>query len=207
MYDAVRTPFGRYGGALAGHVPTTSPRSWSGGRRPVPELDPAAGRRDRARQRQRRRRGQPQRRPDGRAAGRAADLGPRLDRQPAVRVEPRRRHHRLPPDRAGRGRRRRGRRRRVDEPGALGAAEAGAALPGRRRDPGLDHPWLAAGQPGDEQGVDGVARRGDRAAARARGRQPRATRTSSRCDRTSGGAGLGRAASTTTSSSPCPAST
>ena len=41
-------------------------------------------------------------------------------------------------------RRRRGR---VDDPGALGAAEAGPGLPGRRPGGGLDHAGLAAGQP------------------------------------------------------------
>ena len=43
-----------------------------------------------------------------------------------------------------------------------------AAVPGGRRDAGVDHPRLAAGQPADAGGVDGLARRGHRAAARAR---------------------------------------
>ena len=70
LYDAVRTPFGKYGGALAGvrpddlaaHVVRTLV-----GR--APALEPAPGRRDRAWQRERGRGGQPQRRPDGRPAG------------------------------------------------------------------------------------------------------------------------------------------
>ena len=35
------------------------------------------------------------------------------------------------------------------------------AVPGRRRDRGVDHAGLAAGQPGDAEGVDGLARRGN----------------------------------------------
>ena len=175
LYDAVRTPFGRYGGALAGTRPDDLAALVVGGLlERHPDLDPRAGRRDRARQRQRRRRGQPQRRPDGRAAGGAArSRCPAVDGQPALRLQPRRHDRRLPADRARRGRRRRRRWRRVDVARAVGAAEARAAVPGRQRRAGLDHARLAAGQPRDAGRVDGLARRGDRAAARARGREPR----------------------------------
>ena len=68
LYAAVRTPFGRFGGALAESPPRRP------GRRPrstacsaeAPDLDPAAIDEVVLGQRQRRRRGQPQRRPDGR---------------------------------------------------------------------------------------------------------------------------------------------
>ena len=86
---------------------------------------------------------------------------------------PGRHHRRRPAGRARRDRRRRGRRGRVDDARAVGAAEAGAAVPGRQRRAGVDHARLAAGQPRDARRVDGLARRGDRAAARPRGRLPR----------------------------------
>ena len=91
ILDAVRTPFGRYGGALAGVRPddlgahVVQARSSS--------ARPSSTRRDRRRdlrQRQRRGRGQPQRRAHGRAARRAADQRPGRHGQPPVRLEPRR---------------------------------------------------------------------------------------------------------------------
>ena len=48
----------------------------------------------------------------------------------------------------------------------VGAAQAGRGVPGRRRDRRLHHAGLAAGQPADAEGVDGLARRGQRAARR-----------------------------------------
>ena len=74
ILDAVRTPFGRAGGALAGvrpddlaaHAVQRPARARAGPR-------PGADRRRRVRRRQRRGRGQPQRRADGGAARRAAD--------------------------------------------------------------------------------------------------------------------------------------
>ena len=67
VYDAVRTPFGRFGGALAGVRPDDLAAAVAcgtarTGRRPStrPRIDEV-----RAGQRQRRRRGEPQRRPDG----------------------------------------------------------------------------------------------------------------------------------------------
>ena len=69
LCDAIRTPFGRYGGALASSARTISPpcrcaRSW-----PQSEARPRAHRRCALRLRQPGRRGQPQRGAHGRAAG------------------------------------------------------------------------------------------------------------------------------------------
>ena len=132
ILDAVRTPFGRYGGALAkvrpddlgAHVvKAILERS--------PDLDPAQiddvafGNANGAGE-------------DNRNVGRMAVLlaglptsRPRQHRQPPVRLEPRRRDARQPRDRDRRRRRRAGRRRGVDEPRAVGAAQAREGLPGR----------------------------------------------------------------------------
>ncbi len=167
VYDAVRTPFGRFDGALAKDAagrPRRHRPARDRGADPRPRH--RRGGRGGARPRQRRRRGQPQRRPDGRAARRLPGVGAGLDDQPAVRVRSRRGHVGVPPDRdrrrVGRGRRRR----RVDDACAVGAAEAGPRVPGAGRDGGVDDARLAAGEPGDAEGVDGVARRVERAAAR-----------------------------------------
>ena len=115
--------------------------------RPSAGSRPGRRRRRDPRLRQRRRRGQPQRRPDGGAAGRAAGARPGRHRQPALRQQPPGGDGRLAP---GRDRRRAGRarrRRRVDDAGTVGAAQAGASLPRRQRDAGVDHPRLAPGQP------------------------------------------------------------
>ncbi len=92
LVDGVRTPIGRYGGALAARA----------GRRPCracplrallarrSRLDLGRGRRRRLRLRQPGRRGQPQRRAHGAAAGRPAAVGAGRDGQPAVRLGPRR---------------------------------------------------------------------------------------------------------------------
>ena len=166
------------------------------GSRPRPGPD----RRRRVGQRQRRGGGQPQRRPDGRAARRAAGLGARHDGQPPLRLQPRRRDDRLAHRRVrGRGR---GRRRGsgVDDPGAVGAAQAVARVPGRQRHGRLHHAGVAAGQRPDADGVDGLAGRGQRAA---RGRVPdrsRSARTSSRRGPTTWPPPRGTTASTTTSS-------
>ena len=76
VYAAVRTPFGRFGGALAEVRPddlaaTVLTGVLGAGAGPRPGRDRRRG----VGQRQRGRRGQPQRRPDGRPAGRAAGLG------------------------------------------------------------------------------------------------------------------------------------
>ena len=117
---------------------------------------------------------------------------PGRDRQPAVRQQPAGGDGRLA---AGRDRRRRGRGRRwrrVDEPGSVGAAEAGARVPGRQRDPGLDDARLAAGEHPDARGVDRLARRVQRAARRRARDRPRAAgRVRGRLP-PAGRAGLGR---------------
>ena len=174
VVDAVRTPVGRLGGALAKVRPddlgavviralldrTPSPR-------------PRPDRRGQLRRRQPGRRGQPQRRPDVVAARRAADVGARLDGQPALRLRPRRGGRRRAHDRR-RGRLDHGRRRRrVDDPGAVRAAQVGPAVPGRQRDDVLHDAGLADDQPGHAAGVDGQPRREHRAARRAVRRRAR----------------------------------
>ena len=73
VYDAVRTPFGKFNGGLAGVRPDDLAAVVLGAVRDRnPELDPERRRRGDPRQRQRRRRGEPQRRPDGRPARRAS---------------------------------------------------------------------------------------------------------------------------------------
>ena len=89
------------------------------------------------------------------------------DRQPALRLQPGRRDaRRRRAIETGDADDRRRRRRRVDDPGAVGAAQArrGPSRPATRRC--LDDARLAAGQPADAGGVDGLARRGQRAAGR-----------------------------------------
>ena len=139
------------------------------------------------------------------AARRAADVGARLDGQPAVRLRPRRGGRRRPHDR-GRGRVDHGRRRgRVDDPGAVRAAQAGAAVPGRQRDDVLHDARLADGQPGHARGVDGQPRGEHRAARRAVRRRPRGRRRVRRPLARAGRRRRGRPARTTRRSCRCPA--
>jgi acetyl-CoA acetyltransferase len=70
LYDAVRTPFGRYGGALAGVRPDDLAPRRRRARRALAALDPARIDEVDLRRRQPGRRGQPQRRADGGAARR-----------------------------------------------------------------------------------------------------------------------------------------
>ena len=122
--------------------------------------------------------------------------------------------HRLADDRVRRRRRRARRRGRVDDPGAVGAAEAVAGVPGRQRHRGVDDAGLAAGQRADAGGVDGLAGRGQRAAGRevrdlprAAGRvrrplaQPGRRGLGRRLLRRPGGAGAGRRAAPATRAS------
>ena len=144
--DAVRTPVGKLGGALAPTRPDDLAATVVRALADATALDPA-DRRGLLRRRQPGRRGQPQRRPHGRPAGRPAHLDPGRHRQPAVRLRHGGRVQRQPRDRR---RRRRGlhrRRRRVDEPRAVGDAQAREALPARQRDDALHHARLADGQP------------------------------------------------------------
>ena len=75
IYEAVRTPFGRYGGALAGVRPDNLAAHAIGAllARVPPSLDPAQLDDVLFGQRKRRRRGEPRCRADGRAARRLAD--------------------------------------------------------------------------------------------------------------------------------------
>ena len=130
IYEAVRTPFGRFGGALAGVRPDDLAAH------ALRSLLERAGLQDRGgdrrrdpRQRQRRGRGQPRRRAHGGAARRPADHGHRRHASTgcAARASRRRSRRRAPialRRRVARRRRRRG----VDEPRAVGSAEAVARL-------------------------------------------------------------------------------
>ena len=174
VYDAVRTPFGRYGGALAGVRPDDlAALVVAGCSTRSPDLDPARvdeivlGNANGA--------GEDNRNvgPDGRPARGAPGVGAGDDGQPALRLQPGRDHQRRTAGRARRGR--------VVLVGGVesmtrrpvGAAQAGARVPGRQHGAGVDHTGLAAGQPRDARGVDRLARRGDRAAARPARGQPR----------------------------------
>ena len=106
---------------------------------------------------------------------------------------------------AGDASRRARRRRRVDEPRAVGAAQARARVPARPRDAALDHARLADGQPRDARPVDDLARRERREARRAcyeisrEAQDEFALRSHQRA-----AARLGRRASTTARSCRCP---
>ena len=88
VVEAVRTPIGRYGGALAAVRPDDLAAVAIRGRRRRAGHRPGADRGRDPRLRQPGRRGQPRRRPDGAAARRAAGRGRRPDRQPPVRLGP-----------------------------------------------------------------------------------------------------------------------
>ena len=135
LYDAVRTPFGKFGGALAGVRPddlaahvvkaeVAARRAWtrSASTRSIFGNANGAGE-------------------ENRNVARMAtllaglpDLHPGHHGQPALRLLPGRRDHRLPPDQRRRRRPGADRRRRVDEPRPLGAAQDREALPGRQPD-------------------------------------------------------------------------
>ena len=152
-------------------------------RRAQPGPRPGADRGRDPRRRQPGGRGQPLGRAHGRAAGGPADVDPRRHRHAPVRLG----HggdRRGEPDDRGRRRVADGlRRRRVDEPRAVGDAQAGAALRAHARDDALDDARVAHGQPGHARRLDRVARRGRRdpgrplphrarRAGRVRGAQP-----------------------------------
>ena len=149
LVAGVRTPFGRYGGALAAVRPDdlaahvlrelSRPAAVGGLGR--------AGRRA-ARLRQPGRRGQPQRRPDGHPAGRPAGLGAGRHGEPAVRVQPGRDRHGRP---GGPLRRRRpgpGRRGGEHEPRPVRHPQGDVGVLQGHRDP-RHHHRLAVRQPGD----------------------------------------------------------
>ena len=111
-------------------APTTWARSGARAARPVPDPRSGRDRRGPVRRRQQRRRGQPQRGADGVRCCRPADQRSRLDGQPLCGSAWTRRCR--PPRRSqtGEARRRAGRRGRVDEPRAVGPAQARACVPG-----------------------------------------------------------------------------
>ena len=124
VYDAVRTPFGRFGGGLA-RRPSRRPGGDRARRPGARRTSRPGARRGRARQRQRRRRGQPQRRPDGRCCwpGSRSPCRARRSTGSAAPASTRRWSASRTietGDADGRARRRR----RVDDPGAVGAAQA-----------------------------------------------------------------------------------
>ena len=133
--DAVRTPIGRYGGALAkvrtddlAAVPLKALISAQSEGRLV------RARRGLFRLRQPGRRGQPQRRPHGAAARRHARQRAGRHRQPPVRLRPqcgRRGRARHP---GGRDRFRHRGRRRVDDAGAVRHGQGDRGVPAQRRD-------------------------------------------------------------------------
>ena len=168
IVDAVRTPIGRIGGALAGVRPddlaATAVRALV---ERSPDLDPVDDRRGVPRRRQPGGRGQPQRRPDGGAAGGPADDDPGGDGEPAVRLRAR----------SGHRRQSRGRRSATPTSSIAGGVEsmsrapwvlpeAGQGLPDRARAAVEHDARVADDQPEDARRVDRVARRGRRAARR-----------------------------------------
>ena len=142
LYDAVRTPFGRFGGALAEIRPTTWPPPWSGpcsnarrtstrgGSTRSSSATPTAPARTTATSA-----GWPCCWPGCRSRCPATTVnrlcGSSLD---AAMIG-------LAHDRDRRRRHRARRRRGVDDPGAVGAAQAGPAVPGRRRRPRSRPRW------------------------------------------------------------------
>ena len=167
LLDAVRTPFGRYGGALAGVRPDDlAALALSGLLERSPGLDPAEiddvlfGDANGAGE-------------DNRNVARMAVLlaglptslpGATVNRLCGSglgggdRRQPGDRDRRRLADRRRRGG--------VDEPRALGAAEARAGLPQGARGASLDDPRLAHGQPADAGSLDDLARRERRAPRR-----------------------------------------
>ena len=147
IVDAVRTPIGRYGGALATVRPDDLAAVAIGAIVERTGIDPGAHRGRRARLRERGGRGQPQRRPHGGPPRRAAGRGRRADREPAVRLGPPGGEQRRPRDRGGGRRRVRRGRRRVDDAGAVRDAQGRGRVGSRRPDDGGHDARLAVRQP------------------------------------------------------------
>ena len=122
---------------------------------------------------QRRRRRQPQRCPHGRAPRRLPHLRHRCDGEPPLRFQPGSGDPGQPSHRSRRRRAGPGRRRGIDEPGAVGAAQAVQTVSRRPRDPALLDPGLADGEPAHAETVDGLARRNRRNPCRALRHHPR----------------------------------
>ena len=206
IIDAVRTPIGRYGGALASVRPDDLAAVVVRAIVDRSGIDAAAGRGRHPRLRQPGGRGQPERGPDGGAAGRAAGGGRGPDGEPAVRVGPAGHQHGQPRDRRGRRRRVHRGRRRVDDPRAVRAAQARGGLRPRDADDGGHHARLAVREPADAGGLPAdlagrdrrVRRRrvrgGARAAGCVRAREPAACRGGHRGGPVRRAAGAGRGA-------------
>ena len=205
VYDAVRTPFGKFGSGLAGvrpddlaaHVIRESVKR-------APGLDPeridevvfgnanGAGEENRNIARM-----------GTLLAGLPVSI-PGTHGEPVVRFLAGCGDHRLAADQCRRRRADAGGWGGVDVPGPVGAAEDGEALPGRGHDPGLHHAGLAPGEQGHAEGMDHLPGRGHRTVAGevrgdpgAAGRVRRRTRTTSPPRR-------GTRVSTTTWSAPVP---
>ena len=202
IVEAVRTPIGRYGGALASVRPDDLAAAVLRGRRRPRRHRPGPRRGRHPRLRQPGRRGQPRRRADGAAPGRLPGRGRRADRQPAVRL-------RAPGDQLGRARDRRRRRRRVhrrrrriDDPRAVRPAQGRGGLRPRQPRAGRHDARLAVRQPAPGRAalpvLDGRDRRERR---RALGRLRASARTRSRSRASGARSPPSRPAGSTTSSS------
>ena len=208
--DAVRTPIGRYAGALAkvrtddlAAVPLKALMARN------PKVDWTQARRGLFRLRQSGRRGQPQRRPHGAAAGGPARQRAGRDAQPAVRLRPQCGRRGRAGDPLGRHRFRHRGRRRIDDARAVRAGQGDRSLLARGRNL-RHHDRLALHQSADEEairrrrdagdrrerrgGISGDARRSGRvrlalAAARRQGDRGRLLRRGDRAgrDRRQGG--------------------
>ncbi len=125
VLSAVRTPVGRYGGALAGVRPDDLAAIAIAAAVERAGVDAGRDRGRLPRLREPGGRGQPQRRAHGGAARGAAGVGRRRDREPALRLGALGGRRRVPRDRGRRRRPLRRGRRRVDEPRAARDGEAG----------------------------------------------------------------------------------
>ncbi len=160
VLDAVRAPFGRYGGGLAQRTAGRPGRArGQGAARALAAARARARGRGPVRRRESGRRGQPQRGAHGVASERPAHERSRLDDQPPVRLEPGRGDAGQPRDRDRRGGRGAGRRGRVDEPRAVDPAQARAGVPVGASAASLEHAGVADGQPEHARPVDDLAGR------------------------------------------------
>ena len=172
--DAVRTPIGRYGGALAMR-PHRRSRCDADSRadRAQPRGRLERRRRRGVRLRQPGRRGQSQRGAHGAAARRSADRSARHDRQSPLRLEPRRRRHRRARDQVRRDVAGDRRRRREHVARAVRDGKGRFGVLARREDRGHDD-RLALRQSGDESEIRHRQHAGDRRERRRRiRRRPR----------------------------------
>ena len=160
--DAVRTPIGRYGGALAKvRTDDLAAAPAEGADEAQSEGGLGQARRGLSRLRQPGRRGQPQRRPHGAAARRTAGIDAGRDAQSALRVGPRCGRQRGARDQGGRDRFRDRGRRRVDDARPVRDGQGAGAVPAQRRDLRHDD-RLALHQSGDQGAIRRRCHAGDR---------------------------------------------